>query len=99
MKRKVKQIDPYLKSKIGEARLTLMNLEKPSNKVGTQRVYYTGNFQEDVLNNYTEKQSQKIFKEFAKFRETLDFFQAKIKPFTDSEGEVFSGYDYIAVKK
>lgn len=97
MKRKVKQIDHYLKNRVKEAVNILVNLE--SLKTGAREIYYTGNFQEDVLNNFTEKQSQKIFKEFAKFRDNLDFFQAKIKSFTDADGEVFSGYDYIAVKR
>ena len=45
----------------------------------TKMTYYTGNWATDVLNNYTEKQSEKIFKTMSKFMSNpnLQFFQRK----------------------
>ena len=51
--RKGKELDPYLRARIGEARFNLEQLIKPSNPSGTKRVYYLGNFQKDVLDNFT----------------------------------------------
>ena len=41
--------------------------------------YYTGNWATDVLNNFTEKQSEKIFKNMSKYMSIPDvsFFQKK----------------------
>ena len=41
--RKVKELDPYIKSRVGEALLQLDGLTKPSNRPGTSKLYYTGN--------------------------------------------------------
>jgi hypothetical protein len=43
-RRQVKELDPYLKARIGEAVIQVRELAKPSNKSGTQRVYYEGNW-------------------------------------------------------
>ena len=40
MSRKVKELDPYIKSRVGEAFLQLEGLIKPSNPSGTSRLYY-----------------------------------------------------------
>ena len=42
--KKGKELDPYLKARIGEARFNLEQLIKPSNPSGTKRVYYLGNY-------------------------------------------------------
>jgi UDP-N-acetylglucosamine 2-epimerase len=36
------------------------------NKLESKMTYYTGNWATDVMNNYTERQSEKIFKKMAK---------------------------------
>ena len=97
--RKVKELDPYIKARVGEALIQLGELTKPSNRSGTSRLYYTGNWAKDIYDNYTEKQAETIFKKVEKLKPQLDFFQKKLEPFTDSEGKVWVGYDYIARKK
>ena len=42
--RKVKELDPYIKARVGEALIQLGELLKPSNRSGTSRLYYTGNW-------------------------------------------------------
>ena len=77
MVRVTKELDPYLKSKIGEAVIQIRELAKPSNLAGTQKVYYEGNWVKDIHNNYTEKQAQVIFDNVAQYMDKLDFFQKK----------------------
>jgi hypothetical protein len=97
MKRKVKELDPYLKARIGEAVLQVRELAKPSNKSGTQRVYYTGNWVKDIHNNFTNKQSQKIFDNVTQYRDKLDFFQQKADiVYDDIDDTPIQAYDYIA---
>ena len=72
-----KELDPYLRGRIGEARFNLEQLIKPSNPSGTKRVYYLGNFRKDVLDNFTEKQSIKIFKAMEKLHDHVHLFQKK----------------------
>ena len=94
-----KELDPYLRARIGEARFNLEQLIKPSNPSGTKRVYYLGNFQKDVLDNFTEKQSNKIFATMETLHRHVHLFQKKVPSFTDADGVEWSGYEYIAVKK
>ena len=93
------ELDPYLRARIGEARFLLEQLIKPSNPSGTKRVYYLGNFQKDVLDNFTDKQANKIFAVMDKFKKDVHMFQKKVPSFTDADGVVWSGYEYIGVKK
>ena len=51
MVRKVKELDPYIKARVGEALLKLDGLTKPSNKSGTSRLYYKGNWSKDIYDN------------------------------------------------
>ena len=94
-----KELDPYLRARIGEARTQLEQLIKPSNRSGTSRVYYLGNFRKDVLDNFTEKQSNKIFAAMEKLHKHVHLFQKRVPSFTDADGVEWSGYEYIAVKK
>ena len=94
-----KELDPYLRARIGEARIQLENLIKPSNRSGTSKVYYLGNFRKDVLDNFTEKQSNKIFEAMEKLHKHVHLFQKKVPSFFDADGVEWSGYEYIAVKK
>ena len=97
--RQGKELDPYLRGRIGEARVSLEQLIKPSNPSGTKRVYYLGNFRKDVLDNFTEKQSIKIFNAMEKMHNQVHLFQKKVPSFTDADGVEWTGYEYIAIKK
>jgi len=96
-RRQVKELDPYLKARIGEALIQVRELAKPSNKSGTQRVYYEGNWVIDIHNNYTEKQAQKIFDNINQYRDKLDFFQVKSNIVYENVDETpIQSYEYIA---
>ena len=96
-RRQVKELDPYLKAKIGEAYIQIRELAKPSNLAGTQKVYYEGNWIRDIYNNYTEKQAQKIFDNVAQYRDKLDFFQVKLnETYQDYKENTLQVYEYIA---
>ena len=94
-----KELDPYLRARIGAARIQLENLLKPSVRSGTGRTYYLSNFRKDVLDNFTEKQSNKIFAAMEKLHKHVHLFQKKVPSFKDADGVEWSGYEYIAVKK
>ena len=61
--RKSKELDHYLKSVINSVPKKLDSFMNGNDKTIT---YYTGNWATDVLNNFTEKQSEKIFKTMSK---------------------------------
>ena len=97
VRKKSKEIDHYVKQNVGEALLQLRELSKPSNKSGVSRVYYTGNWVNDIYNNYTEKQAQKIFNNANQYRDKLDFFQVKLKDtYEDYNEKTLQAYDYVA---
>lgn len=97
-RRKVKELDTYLKSLIHEAIMQLKELKKPSNIIGTQKLYYTGQWAKDVYDNFTDLQAAKIFSKMDEMKKYLSFTQKKISSFTDEEGKVWSGYEYNATK-
>ena len=100
VKRKGKELDHYVKQHIGEAIIQLRELVKPSNLPGTSKVYYTGNWVNDVYNNYTDKQAQKIFDNASQYRDKLDFVQVKLnETYEDYNGNTLQSYEYIARKK
>ena len=96
--RKVKELDPYIKSRVGEALIQLGELLKSSNRPGTSRLYYTGNWAKDIYDNYTEKQAETIFKKVEKLKPHLTFYQSKLESFKDEDGKEWGGYDYYAKK-
>ena len=98
MARVTKELDPYLKSKIGEAVIQIRELAKPSNLAGKQTVYYEGNWVKDIHNNYTEKQAQVIFDNVAQYMDKLDFFQKKVNYiyFEGIDDQPVQSYEYIA---
>ena len=98
MTRKVKELDPYIKARVGEALLKLEGLIKQSNLPGTSRLYYTGQWAKDVYDNYTNKQAAVIFKKVEKLKPHLTFYQSKLETFTDHDGKEWTGYDYYAKK-
>ena len=61
--RKTKELDHHLKHIINNVPIKLEQFETNSEKKMT---YYTGNWSTDVANNFTEKQSEKIFKKMKK---------------------------------
>jgi len=96
-RRQVKELDPYLKARIGEAVIQVRELAKPSNISGTSKVYYTGNWVKDIHNNFTNKQAQKIFDNVRQFTDKLDFFQKKSEiVYYDTDDTPIQAYDYIA---
>lgn len=106
-KRKVKELDHHLKSIIDNVPKSILNFR--DNKLESKMTYYTGNWATDVMNNYTEKQSEKIFKTMGKLMDDpkLAFFQKKnqdIKIGTWSEygeqkPETITSYEYIVMRK
>jgi hypothetical protein len=97
VRKKTKELDHYVKQNIGEALIQLRELAKPSNIAGVSRVYYTGNWVNDIYNNYTEKQAQKIFDNANQYRDKLDFFQVKLKEtYEDFNEKTLQAYEYIA---
>lgn len=98
MRRKVKELDPYIKARVGEAIIQLTELTKPSNLPGTGRLYYLGNWAKDIYDNYTLKQAETIFKKVEKLKSELTFYQVKIPSFKDSDGVEWGGYEYYAKK-
>ena len=102
-----KEIDRYLKAQIENIPDKLKKFR--DNQLESKMVYYTGNWATDVLNNYTEKQSEKIFKVMSKFMSNpnLQFFQRKNKnieigtwsEYGEQAPETISSYDYIVIKR
>ena len=83
-----KEIDGYLKSLIKDVPDKLDRFYTSNEK---SMVYYVGNFAEDVMNNFTEKQSEKLFKKIRGYHDNYIFVQRKLKNDLD-------GYEYIVKK-
>ena len=97
MSRKVKELDPYIKARVGEALLQLRELVKPSNRSGTSKVYYEGNWVIDIHNNYTDKQADKIFATAKSYTDKLEFFQKKTNyTYENVDESPIQSYEYIA---
>ena len=78
---KVKKFkDPYLKPIILDA---VKKIEEFAwfRKKGDQSIYYEGHFQEDVLNNFSKRESNEIFDKIRKYLNDnrLLFLQKKVK--------------------
>ena len=95
-KKKSKQLDHYLRNviqKVPEQIESFLESDEPS------MTYYTGSWATDVLNNFTEKQSEKIFTRMKKYQDKCYFTQKKLPFQTEYEndkGELVSlqGYEY-----
>ena len=61
MTRKVKELDPYIKARVGEALLKLEGLIKPSN-LTAQVDYITQTMGKRCYDNYTNKQQKQSLK-------------------------------------
>ena len=104
--RKSKELDHYLKSVINSVPKKLDNfIDSTDNKM----TYYTGNWSTDVANNFTEKQSEKIFKTMSKYmdNDNLQLFQKKNKnieigtwsEYGENAPESITSYDYIVIRR
>ena len=60
------------------------------------RLQLWSKLEKDVLDNFTEKQSEKIFSEMRKYGNKYIFVQKKLPTFKDEDGLEWIGYDYIA---
>ena len=98
--------DPYLKPLILEAVKKVEEFAWFRNK-GDKTVYYEGNFQEDVLNNFSVKESEKIFKTMSRYLDDnrLLFLQKKVKSVDIKNNEITElespkyFYEYIVSKR
>ena len=99
--------DPYLKPLVLEAVKKVEEFAWFRNK-GEQAIYYEGNFQEDVLNNFSQKESERIFTTMSRYLNDnrLLFLQKKVKikylEKTDSGNLVDASqyhYEYIVSKR
>ena len=105
-RRKSKELDHYLKHIINDVPQKIQHFLEGNDKSMT---FYTGNWAEDVANNFTEKQSEKIFKTMARFVDTgeLQFFQRKNSnieigtwsEYAENAPQSISSYDYIIIRK
>ena len=104
--RKSKELDHYLKNVISGVP---KKLDHFINSNENKMTYYTGNWSTDVCNNFTEKQSEKIFKTMSKYmnNNSLQFFQKKNKnieigtwsEYGENPPETISSYDYIVIRR
>ena len=104
--RKSKELDQYLKNVISGVP---KKLDHFINSNESKMTYYTGNWATDVGNNFTEKQSEKIFKTMSKYmsNDNLQFFQKKNKnidigtwsEYGENEPESITSYDYIVIRR
>jgi len=106
-KKQKKFKDPFLKPVIMNS-LDKLNEVLWLKQPGTKEIYYEGNFQEDVLNNFSQKQSEKIFKKMKEYQSNtcLSFFQRKVKAVKnpdllemDVNKEPTHYYEYIVCKQ
>ena len=94
---KVKELDPYIKSRVGEALLQL-EVNKTIKLTGTSRLYYTGNWAKIFTITIQKNKPEIIFKKVEKLKPHLTFFQSKLESFKDEDGKEWGGYDYYAKK-
>jgi len=105
--RKVKELDHHLKSIIDNVPTKIMDFR--DTKLESKMTYYTGNWATDIMNNYTEKQAEKIFKKMAKIMDDpkLAFVQKKNDPikigtwseYGEKPEEIITSYSYIVLRK
>lgn len=97
-----KELDKHLKEVIKKVPETIQNFLDDSTGE-TELTYYVGNWQEDVLNNFTTKQSEKIFAEMRLFQDKVHFLQRKMnfeyEMVKNRKVETVGSYEYIVRKK
>ena len=85
----IKQGLKFLKKTIEQAFITFERMRR-----GERKVYFTGNWQKDVLACFPGRQSNKVFK---KMRVFLD--NNKEYCFTQKKLENIEGYEYIVIRR
>ena len=98
-----KEIDRWLKSEIEKVPEKLIKFR--DNKLESKMVYYTGNWQIDVMANLTQRQSEKLFGKMQKIADAggLAFFQKRMKDIKIGandydDAEVITGFQYIVMR-
>ena len=98
-----KEIDRWLKAEIEKVPENLIKFR--DKKLESKMVYYTGNWQTDVMANLTQRQSEKLFGKMQKIRDDggLLFFQKRMKDIKIGateydDAEVITGYQYIVMR-
>ena len=98
-----KEIDRWLKSEIEKVPEKLIKFR--DNKLESKMVYYTGNWQIDVMANLTQRQSEKLFGKMQKITDAggLAFFQKRMKDIQIGandydDAEVITGFQYIVMR-
>ena len=98
-----KEIDRWLKAKIEKVPEDIIKFR--DKKLESKMVYYTGNWQTDVMANLTQRQSEKLFGKMQKIRDDggLLFFQKRMKDIKIGateydDAEVITGYQYIVMR-
>jgi len=98
-----KEIDRWLKSEIEKVPEKLIKFR--DSKLESKMVYYTGNWQIDVMSNLTQRQSEKLFGKMQKITDAggLAFFQKRMKPIKIkesefTEAETIQGFEYIVMR-
>ena len=98
-----KEIDRWLKAKIEKVPQDIIKFR--DKKLESKMVYYTGNWQTDVMANLTQRQSEKLFGKMQKIRDDggLLFFQKRMKDIKIGateydDAEVITGYQYIVMR-
>ena len=98
-----KEIDRWLKSEIEKVPEKLVKFR--DNKLESKMVYYTGNWQIDVMANLTQRQSEKLFGKMQKITDAggLAFFQKRLKDIKIGandydDAEVITGFQYIVMR-
>ena len=82
-------MDDFLKKTIEQAFITFERMRR-----GERKVYFTGNWQKDVLACFPGRQSNKVFKKMSVF---LD--NNKEYCFTQKKLENIEGYEYIVIRR
>ena len=98
-----KEIDRWLKAKIENVPEDIIKFR--DSKLESKMVYYTGNWQTDVMANLTQRQSEKLFGKMQKIVSAggLAFFQKRMKPIEIkesefTEAETIQGFEYIVMR-
>ena len=84
--RKTKELDYYLKRIILKVPDKIQQFIDDENGEFSM-TYYTGNWSQDIYDNFTELQAEKIFKNMAQFQNKISFIQKKNQP-------SIGGYEY-----
>ena len=81
-------MDPFLKKMIEQAFLTFERMRR-----GERKIYFTGNWQKDVMSCFPGRQSNKIFKKMRLFLDNRNYI------FTQKKLENVEGYEYIVIRR